>query len=253
MQFNFRRNYETDLIRRLKSGEQQAWAEYTREYGMRVYQYLRAHLPDPESTEDILNETMGAAVKAIQKFEGSSSLSAFTLALAQRKVADFWRKRQTTQSLEEHNLSTLPAVNTQEEERLEFLEALSRIPQSSQEALLLRYQVGLSIDEIAKTMERSYKGIESLLSRARQQLHESLDDVLDSSLPQIGEVQLLLHSVLHQLNTQMQHCLANDRSEEAAIFSHYREMVSAMVREEERYASPEIRTNRATIQAPPIP
>lgn len=162
-----------DLLKRLKSGDEHAWDEYTRDYGARVYNYLLTNLPNAEDIEDVLNETMGAAVKAIQKFDGNASLATLTFALARRKVADFWRKRQPTSEL----LETV-TTDSIETERLEFLEALSKLPKPSQEALLLRYHTGLSVDEIAKVMERSYKGVESLLSRAREQLREALEDVV---------------------------------------------------------------------------
>ena len=51
------------------------------------------------------------------------------------------------------------------------------LPEISRQVLLLRYQVGLSVSEIAEVIDRSYKGTESLLSRARTQLRAALDRV----------------------------------------------------------------------------
>jgi DNA-directed RNA polymerase specialized sigma24 family protein len=51
------------------------------------------------------------------------------------------------------------------------------LPEISRQVLLLRYHVGLSVSEIAEIIERSYKGTESLLSRARSQLRAALERV----------------------------------------------------------------------------
>lgn len=250
MQFNFHREHDADLLTRLKAGDEQAWAEYVRDYGLKVYKYLLTNLPDRESVEDTLSETMMAAVKEIEKFEGHNSLATLTFALARRKVADFWRKRPSTQALESL-LPDTPLATELVEDRLEFLDAMSRLPKASQEALLLRYQIGLSVDEIAKVMARSYKGVESLLSRARQQLHEALEDVLSSSEPYAAEFQPLLHSVLRRLHDQIQRCLAHGMTEEAAIFTHYLEMVNALAHEADLSTRTESGVTPAPAQLPP--
>jgi len=167
---------DKDLLSRLKSGDQRAWADYTREYSVRVYNFLLAKLPNAEDADDVLSETMLATVKAVQTFDGRASLSTLTFAIAQRKLADFWRRRQQTSEL----LDTI-STNAVATDRLEFMEALNKLPKPSQDVLLLRYQVGLGVQEIADVIGRSYKAVESLLSRAREQLREALEDVISQN------------------------------------------------------------------------
>ena len=59
---------------------------------------------------------------------------------------------------------------------LDFKQALLRLPQVAQEALVLRYSEGLSVKEISEVIGRSYKGTESLLSRARTAFRQALLD-----------------------------------------------------------------------------
>ena len=59
---------------------------------------------------------------------------------------------------------------------VEFEEVVDQLPESAKQVLLLRYYVGLNVGEIAQVIDRSYKGTESLLSRARQQLRDALDE-----------------------------------------------------------------------------
>ena len=64
---------------------------------------------------------------------------------------------------------------TETRDAADLEEVLDELPEISKQVLLLRYQVGLSVSEIAEVIERSYKGTESFLSRARGQLRDALD------------------------------------------------------------------------------
>ncbi len=163
------------LLRKLQAGDELAWAELTREYSPRLYSYLRHNLPGAADAEDALSETLLAAVRALPAFDGRVSLSAFLYSLAYRKMADFWRRRHDTAPL----LESVAASSTHGAagENAEFEELLDMLPEISRQVLLLRYQVGLSVSEIAEVIDRSYKGTESLLSRARTQLRAALDRV----------------------------------------------------------------------------
>ncbi|MBE2236759.1 MAG: sigma-70 family RNA polymerase sigma factor [Caldilineaceae bacterium] len=163
---------EADLLQRLQAGEQDAWVEFIRSMQPRLLGYLRNNVPTQEDAEDVLGETMVAAVRSLKDFDGKASLSTYIFSLAYRKIADFWRKRQDTVALVEQHRSPL-RVNSK---ALEFIELLDQLPELSKQVLMLKYQVGLSVGEIAQVLDRSYKGTESLLSRARQQLRDIIDD-----------------------------------------------------------------------------
>jgi RNA polymerase sigma-70 factor (ECF subfamily) len=163
------------FLRRLQAGDNAAWTELTRDYSPRLYAYLRRNLPSAVDAEDALSETLLAAVRAMPSFDGRVSLSAFLYALAYRKMADFWRRRHVTAPL----LETVAAADSGIDggERDEFETVLNGLPENLRQVLLLRYQEGLSVTEVAEVIDRSYKGAESLLSRARSQLRTALDQM----------------------------------------------------------------------------
>ncbi|GIV69724.1 RNA polymerase sigma factor [Caldilinea sp.] len=164
---------EIELLQKLQAGDQQAWVEFVQLMTPRLLSYLRHNLPTAEDAEDVLSETMLAAVRALKDFDGKASLSTFVFSLAYRKVADFWRKRQPqTFELGERQRSPLNVSS----KSVEFSEILDRLPELSKQVLILRHYVGLNVGEIAQVIDRSYKGTESLLSRARQQLRDALDE-----------------------------------------------------------------------------
>ncbi len=168
---------EEELIRRLKANDPEAWAEFaTGEYTTRLYNYLRHKVPDYQDVEDILQETMKAAVQAIQTFDGKVKLSTFLFSLANYKVADFWRRRQETTELTDIHVD--PGMS---DESVEFMEVLHRLRDEHRQVLLMRYYVGLGVDEIARILGKTYKGAESLLSRARAELRSALGPDGDST------------------------------------------------------------------------
>jgi RNA polymerase sigma-70 factor (ECF subfamily) len=162
---------DAEQLHRLQHGDDDAWAELCALYSPRLYQYLRHNLPTNQDAEDALSETLLAAVRALPNFDGNVTLSAFLYALAYRKVADFWRRQRSAGEL--HDGIAAPAVQS---DQTMFEEALDTLPETARQVLLLRYQVGLSVTEVAEVIERSYKGTESLLSRARAQLKTALDE-----------------------------------------------------------------------------
>lgn len=162
---------EAELLRRLQVGDQHAWTEFVQKMSPRLLNYLRHNLPSLQDAEDVLSETLYAAVHSLPSFDGKASLATFTFSLAYRKIADFYRKRQDVVELVDQRSSS--GVTSKS---VEFEEVVDQLPETAKQVLLLRYYVGLNVGEIAQVIDRSYKGTESLLSRARQQLRDALDE-----------------------------------------------------------------------------
>ena len=155
---------DADFLRRLQEGDEAAWRQFLDEWNPRLYNYMKYNVRDASEAEDIAGETLLAVVQAIRTFDGKVTLATFIYSIAYRKVADYWRRLRVTQELTEWITTGEP-----DHTRLEVFEALAELPEQSQQALLLRYYVGLSVAEIAEVLGRSYKATESLLSRVRRQ------------------------------------------------------------------------------------
>jgi RNA polymerase sigma-70 factor (ECF subfamily) len=163
---------EDEFLLRLRAGDEEAWSEFIQEQSQRLYSYLHYNLPSDQDREDVLMETMAACVRALQTFDGkSATLSTFVYSIAQRKVADFWRKHKKTRDLPD----VLPGRGMSNK-GLILEEALDQLPENYRQALLLRYHIGLSVTELAESMGLTYKAAESLLSRARRALSNQLND-----------------------------------------------------------------------------
>lgn len=161
-----------ELLRQLQNGNQAIWAQFYNDSVQPLYNFIRnSGVFDPDDIEEVLAETWLAAPRAIKNFDGqNATLKTFLFSLARRKVADHWRKHKPVQDLPES-----VAYSHQTQESLELQEVLARIPDQERQALILRYLEGFNVQEIANTLGRTYKGTESLLSRARRRLEEELN------------------------------------------------------------------------------
>jgi len=161
---------ERDLLQRLKRGDDDAWVYFTQEYGTRLFNYLRHRLPSYHDVEDVVADTMSAVVRAIITFDGNVTLTTFLLTIAKHKLVDFYRRQPKTSELLETMVDA--GSNT---ESIEFHEVFNTVRKEYREILLMRYQLGLSVQEIADFLGLSYKAAESSLSRAKQELRKALD------------------------------------------------------------------------------
>lgn len=160
--------HDEALLQRLKEGDEAAWATLVDEWSPRLYNYLTYNTRNEDDAQDVLSETLLGLVQSIRTFDGNVALSTFIYSIAYRKVADYWRRSRETYELPLW-ISTAGPTSM----RLELAEALAELPEQAQQALLLRYHVGLSVAEIAEVLGRSYKATESLLSRVRRQFHHA--------------------------------------------------------------------------------
>jgi RNA polymerase sigma-70 factor, ECF subfamily len=158
-------------LERLRRGDNDAWEELIADSQSRLYSYLLYNVPTSEDAQDLLSEIFMAALRSISTLDDSLALTKWLYAIARRKVADFWRQAQPTSELSDSLEATSNNVS------LEFREALAMLPEQTRQALLLRYREGLSVDEVARIMGRTYKATESLLSRGRSLLKAALDDM----------------------------------------------------------------------------
>lgn len=164
------RGTDPEFLRQLQQGEERAWQQLLEDWQGPLFRYLSYSLPSAEVAQDVLSETLVALVQAIKRFDGNVAISTFIYSIASRKTADFYRRRRPIAELPETLTVQGPSLDG-----LELNETLSQLPPQYREALLLRYDAGLSVGEVANVIGRSYKATESLLSRGRRELLAALE------------------------------------------------------------------------------
>jgi RNA polymerase sigma-70 factor, ECF subfamily len=138
-----------------------------------VYGYLLPRCGSVADAEDLTAETFMAAVAALKRPDPPSVSVAWLIGVARHKLVDHWRRS-------ERERRGLAAVGPNQpdnpwEELLDTsaaYSALARLPGPQRAALSLRYLDGLTVTEIADHLDRTVRGTETLLVRARAALRQ---------------------------------------------------------------------------------
>jgi RNA polymerase sigma-70 factor (ECF subfamily) len=176
---------EAELVEKLKSGDPDAVEHIYNANVDRIYSLVFNQVDrDHQAAQEIVQETFLAAVKSAKYFYGRSSILTWLCSIANRKVADFYRrkkreaKHRVDYAVEPEQLQDLDesAVSLAEsaESNAAIRQALSSLPLHYRQVLVFKYIEGFSVSEISEIMVRSQKSIEGLLTRARKELQAKL-------------------------------------------------------------------------------
>ena len=181
---------DAELANKLKSGESDAILALYNAYFDRIYSLVFNQVArDGEAAQDIVQEVFLAATKSAHRFNGQSKVSTWLYSIAHKKVVDFYRhqkrddKRKTqvqhaqTSGIK-HSLRSTPIngmVETDETDNEVIQETLSRLPLHYRQALILKYVEEMPVLDISRIMKRSPKSVEGLLTRARRELRDQLN------------------------------------------------------------------------------
>jgi RNA polymerase sigma-70 factor (ECF subfamily) len=145
-----------------------------------VYRYCYARTNNVADAEDLTAQTFLAALESIGRFRGKSHFPAWLFGIARNKCADYYRKTyaQPSEPIDEDADPVDPTSEDPEEHAflatiLDCIDKmLGQLSPDRLEALRLRYWGGLTMQEVAKVMQRSEAAIKMLVSRAVADLRE---------------------------------------------------------------------------------
>ncbi len=172
---------ETDLIRRVRSGDQEAFAELVTTYRERIHRLVYGLLRDRDEAEDVTQEVFIKAYYRISSYKGQSAFYTWLYRVAVNAATDWRKKWWKRKGLSLSESPTGPEGLADERARPERLahgrelgqrldEALGKLPEKYRTILVLREFEGLSYDEIARVLELPKGTVESRLFRARERL-----------------------------------------------------------------------------------
>jgi RNA polymerase sigma-70 factor (ECF subfamily) len=167
---------DRDLVARFLAGrDEDAFRELYRAHAPRLYGLLLRLTGGrgPEAAEG-LQETWVRAVRALERFEGRSSLSTWLGGIAIRWWREESRRRSRQAELPEEE--ALPPAQPVRSEiaRVDLERALAALPRGYREAVLLHDVEGYTHEEIAALTDVEAGTSKSQLSRARSALRARL-------------------------------------------------------------------------------
>jgi RNA polymerase sigma-70 factor (ECF subfamily) len=166
-----------------------------------LFKFAMLQIRDHDAVEDLVQETMVAALAAADGFSGKSSVRTWLTGILLHKVVDFRRRAGRRQSVsidalnedggadqvdalfkENGRYQELPRDWGDPEQALSqrrFLEALEKcvegLPETAAQVFLLREMMGLSTAEVCSELGVSSTNCSVLLYRARMRLRECME------------------------------------------------------------------------------
>ncbi|MBB4957780.1 sigma-70 family RNA polymerase sigma factor [Micromonospora polyrhachis] len=164
-----------------RDGDPVAQAAFVRVTQAEVWRFAAA-LVDPDSADDLTQDTYLRAFRALPSFEGRSSARTWLLGIARRACADHLRtvvrRRRLDERLTAHAHTDHPYPDPAGQ--LGVADLLRRLPADRRGAFVLTQVLGLSYAEAALVEGVPVGTIRSRVARARAELVETIGDALAS-------------------------------------------------------------------------
>ena len=184
-------------IARARAGDEDAFRELTDPYGRELQQHIYRIVGSVQDAEDLLQETLLAAWRGLERFEGRASVRTWLHRIATNRALDALRasrrrpeeaQRMTgmpepTRRAEPIWLEPYPDVlievipdeapgpearyDAREALELAFIVGLQHLPPQQRAVLVLRDVLGFRAGEVAEMLDTTEPSVNSLLRRAR--------------------------------------------------------------------------------------
>lgn len=149
-------------------------------YGKRLYQYIRRQVVGEQDAEDVLQETLINAFRAMSSFKAESRLFTWLYAIATRECLKFYRqKKLVLKGFDDEGqglIQTLYAENSMKAETilLKFHEAILLLPEKQKLVFNMRYFDDLSYEEISALTGSSVSSLKTNYHYAFEKIKNQL-------------------------------------------------------------------------------
>ena len=183
---------DTELMMRVKAGDQSAFKAIVERYQRRVINVGYRFLGNREDAEDVAQETFLKVYLSAKSYKPRAKLFTYLYTIVTRLALNRLRKKKRLRWFSLDQLERNGEVGIgqevpadpadQPDQSLERAErealvrrALDTLPAAQKTAVILSRYEGLSYKQIAEVMELSVSAVESKLHRAKQRLRKKLN------------------------------------------------------------------------------
>jgi RNA polymerase sigma-70 factor (ECF subfamily) len=175
------RGEDLALARRAADGDRAALHRVVDRHAGDLFRLARGLCPTAADAEDVVQETLIAAFRRVETYDGRASLLTWMSRILVRRARKFLQKqrRGSARSLDEGSATApedrqLPSTSAGVDCRLDLAAVLPKLSQEYREVIVLRELRGMSYAEIAATLGIPQGTVESRIHRARSELRERL-------------------------------------------------------------------------------
>lgn len=178
------------MIRAIGQGDEKAFRQLVESYQSRVLHTCLGFFPNLQDAEDLTQEVFVEVWQKIGEFRGEAALGTWLYRIAVNKSLEKIRHRRRRKriafftrlaGLDDPDARSLsddchhPGLLLEQQERGAILfRHLDKLPENQRAAIVLQKMEGLSQSEIAEVLQVSDGAVESLLFRAKKNLHNLL-------------------------------------------------------------------------------
>ncbi|MFF3816469.1 sigma-70 family RNA polymerase sigma factor [Streptomyces bluensis] len=165
-----------------RGGDADAVEQFVRALHRDVSRYVTYLGADPQSADDLTQDTFLRALGSLHRFEGRSSARSWLLSIARRAVIDSIRYAAARPRLSDTDDWQAAAERAQPrglpgfDDGIALAELLAALPDDRREAFVLTQLLGLPYAEAARVSGCPVGTVRSRVARARRSLIESLDE-----------------------------------------------------------------------------
>jgi RNA polymerase sigma-70 factor (ECF subfamily) len=182
------------LVSAACSGDRASFDRLFAEHAPLLRKYVLSATGRPDDADDLVQETGVRALAALGSYDGRSAFSTWLHSIARHVSVDFIRRRIVRRrdiapgaeldEVADDDPEASPLGRLVATERAAALrQALERIPERHRRALVLRCVEGLSCAEIGSLLGASANAVSIMIYRAKSELRELLEEVLDEGRP----------------------------------------------------------------------
>jgi RNA polymerase sigma-70 factor, ECF subfamily len=178
--------------KRLRSGDVNAVAGLMEQYKHRLYRYLLRLVSQPNTAEDLFQQTWLRVMERIHKYDPKRSFEGWLFAVAHNLAIDHLRRRQPesldeptltgetkSELLQNANPGALEELLSRERADI-VLDAVADLPVPFREVLSLRFEEEMKLEEIAVVLALPLGTVKTRLHRALKALRLSLGKKLQT-------------------------------------------------------------------------
>lgn len=173
---------DAELVRRAQGGEVSAVGELYDRHHESIFRYVLVRVQDRGLAEDLTGEVFARMVSDLPGYRlRGAPFRAWLYRIAHSRVVDHYRKQKGRLPVSLDNAEGLsdpadnPASTVERKLTLERVQrALSGLDPSQREVVVLRFLVGLSLQEVAQTLGKTLAAVKSLQHRGLKALRVAL-------------------------------------------------------------------------------
>lgn len=171
---------DNTLINRAKAGDKAAVTALYESYKQRVYRFLYYRLDDPQTAEDLTTEVFLRVIEGLPRYHHNGvPFQGWVFQIAHNLTIDYFRRMRVRQhaDLDEEMAADGESPDTAAGRSLVYEQlrlALRRLPEDQCTTVVLRFVAGMSVAEVAHTLNRSESAVKALQARGLERLHQLL-------------------------------------------------------------------------------